>query len=69
MKKINVKTDKFDYTVTFNNNTMSMSSTDKNPNLNFENTPIPSAEEAINRFKFLMKMRNENIIEWNETTI
>lgn len=68
MKTINVKTNRFDYTVTFNNNTMSMTSTHKNPNVNFENISIPSTEKAINRFKFFLKMRNENIIEWNETT-
>lgn len=71
MVKINVKTDKYDYTITFNNNTMSMTSTHSSTVqlFNFENISIHSAEKAIDRFKFLMKLRDENIIEWNETTI
>lgn len=64
MKTINVKTNKFEYTITFNGNTMSMSSTDKT--FNFENQSITSETDATNKFKFIMKCRGEEIIEWNE---
>ena len=64
MKTINVKTNKFEYTITFNGNTMSMSSTDKT--FNFENQTITSEQDATNKFKFIMKCRGEEIIEWNE---
>ena len=73
MNVINIKTNKFDYTLTFKfsfmNITMSMTSTDKNPHLNFEDKKISSVGEAIDRFKFLLKVRNEEIISGNYNTV
>lgn len=66
MTIINIKTNKFEYTLTFNfspnGDTWSMTSTDTNPNLNFENEPMFSPQIVIGKFKFLMEMRNETII-------
>ena len=73
MNVINIKTNKFDYTLTFKfsfmNITMSMTSTDKNPNLNFDDKKISSVGEAIERFKFLLKVRNEEIISGSCNTV
>lgn len=64
MERVEVKTNKFEYTMTFENGMMSMTSTD--PNFNFENQKIESEEAAIERFKMMLKLRGEEIIDWYE---
>lgn len=64
MTRVEVKTNKFDYTMTFENGMMSMTCTDNS--LNFENYKIADEDEAIERFKMLLKMRGEEIIDWYE---
>ena len=73
MNVINIKTNKFEYTLTFKFSfmciTMSLASTDNNPHLNFEDKKISSVGEAIDRFKFLLKVRNEEIISGSYNTV